>query len=256
VAHLRLHIALFAIAILFVFAGGDSFADWDVGDPALYYQLPDPTGWDVYSEWRYGVANDWTADIDTSITDIHFWGSWENDVVGDMGDLLIQVFDNDTSSSFAKPGNQLWEGVFSNTDSDPDNDYTSRLYTTGDQGWYDPRGQDSWERHDHDNMYQYNISTIDNPFEQEAGKTYWLMISTNYEGCNWGWKTSTDVEGSTSVFWDKYGWCGWEWQQLKQPYGWCNPRTPLDVAFVLTPEPATLLLLAAGSLAVLRKRKK
>ncbi len=234
-----------------------SQADWDPGDPCLYSQLPDPEGWDVYSEWRNGVANDWTADTDAPITDIHFWGSWKYDVVGDMGDILIQIFDNDTSGAFAKPGDQQWEGVFSNSDSNPNNNYTSRLYDTGNQGFYDPRYIDHWYPNNHDEMYQYNISFIEDIFNQQAGQTYWLQISTNYEGCDWGWKTSTDVVGNTSVFWDTFGWCGGYYQQLVQPYGYCTPRTPLDVAFVLTtPEPTTLLLFAVGAAAVLRKRNR
>jgi hypothetical protein len=255
IGHLRF---CFAVCLIGTFiSAGVALADWDVGDAALYYQLPDPTGWDVYSEWRNGVANDWVADIDAPITDIHFWGSWKGDVVGDMGDLLLQIFDNDTSGTFAKPGDQLWEGVFSNDDLGQDNDYTTRLYDTGLQGFYDPRYTDHWYPNNHYNMYQYNINTIDNPFIQEAGQTYWLQISTNYEGCDWGWKTSLDVTGNTSVFWDTYWWCGGYYQQLLQPNGYCNPRTPLDVAFVLTtPEPATLFLMAIGAAAVLRKRRK
>ena len=248
------------VTIVALYTGGAAFADWEVGDPALYYQLPDTTtsGWDVYSEWRNGVANDWTAETDVPITDIHFWGSWRSNIVGDIGTLYIQIFDNDTGGSFAKPGTQLWEGVFTNEDANPNNNYTiSPAYTTETQGFYDPRYIDHWYTNNHNNMYQYNIPVIESAFIQQAGETYWLMISSNYEGCDWGWKTSENVVGNTSVFWDTYGHHGGYWQQLKE-LGWCYPRTPepLDVAFVLTPEPATLLLLAAGAAVALRRRRK
>jgi hypothetical protein len=228
-------------------------ADWDPGDPALFYQLPNPSGWDVYSEWSYGVANDWTAAVTAPITDIHFWGSWKNDVVGETGNILLRIRSNKTSGvSFPQPDGVIWSRVIT------ENEYTDRLYTTGDQGWYDPRQTDEWHAHDHNDMYQYNISTIDNPFVQQAGQTYWLEISMDYYGCEWGWKTTLDMSGNTSVFWDKnypsYG----AWQQLKEPSGYCwpNPPQPLDVAFVLTtPEPATAFLLVSGFAMLLRKKR-
>jgi hypothetical protein len=250
-------------AVIFTPCGG-VLADWDVGDPCLYSQLPDTAGWDVYSEWQYGAADDWTATSTALITDIHFWGSWKYDVVGDMGNLLIQIFDNDTSNpSFPKPGNQLWEYVAA------EGTYTTKKFDNiGWQGWYDPRGPyDEWgEAHNHQDMYQYNIILNNLPeeerFEQVEGQTYWLQISSNYEGCLWGWKTTTQPSGATAVFWDKWGYWGWNWQQLYEPLKWCQeecypPREPLPLgmAFVITPEPATLLLLAAGAAVVLRKRK-
>jgi hypothetical protein len=241
---------LFTVCVIVTFISTRAaIADWEVGDPATFYQLPDPTGWDVYSEWCSGVANDWTASETAPITDIHFWGSWKKDAIGEIGEVLIQIFDNDTSGSFARPGNQIWEGIFYS------GDYTSRLlYPEGDLGWYDPRDINDWHSHDHYEMYQYSIVNIDNPFVQQIGHTYWLMISTNTEGGEWGWKTSTDVVGNTSVFWDTFGLWGSNWQELKQPYGYSDPRTPLDLAFVLTiPEPATLLLLALACPLVLER---
>jgi hypothetical protein len=245
--------------------GGVLLADWTPGDPALFYQLPNTTGWDVYSEWQYGAADDWTATETQRIKDIHFWGSWKNDYAGSTGDILIQIFDNDTSGSFPKPGNQLWsyvahEGTY----------ITQKFDNVGDQGWYDPRQQDDWDSHNHQDMYQYNINlSSEDYFTQTEGQTYWLQISTNYEGCLWGWKTTTQPTGADAVFWDKYGYWGghegWYWQKLMEPLRWCQeecypPREPLPLglAFVITPvpEPATLLLLAAGAAAMLRRRKR
>jgi hypothetical protein len=270
---LKLCVAVSVLSTLITFTG--ALADWDIGDPALYYQLPAPTGWDVYSEWGtgplasegYGAADDWTATKTAPITDIHFWGSWKNDVVGQTGKILIQIFSNDTSNpGFSRPDELQWSSVITT------NEYTGRLWSaspTKDQGWYDPRETDSWTANEHKKVYQYNIDAIDNPFIQEAGHTYWMMISMDFEGCEWGWKTTESVEGNSSVFWDSYDVYGphdkwhkhptidWKWTQLKTPQGYCDPRTPVDLAFVLTtPEPATLLLLAAGAAAVLRKRNK
>jgi hypothetical protein len=109
-AHTKLRAALVATAVLMPIAV--TLADWEVGDPALYYQTPDLTGWSVYSEWGtgpaanegYGAADDWTATVTAPITDISFWGGWENDWVGQTGNILVQIFSNDTSNpSFPRP---------------------------------------------------------------------------------------------------------------------------------------------------------
>jgi hypothetical protein len=235
---------------------GVAFADWEVGQPALYYQLPESSagGWDVYSEWQYGVADDWTATTATPITDIHFWGSWKKDVRGDMGILCIQIFNNGTGN---KPDGRVWRGLFDNDDANPNNDYTvpGDPYATSEWGlgFLDPRGIDTHIHNDHDNIWQYNIPVIENPFIPQAGHTYWLEISSNYEGCDWGWTTSSDSDnGAGAMFWDTYGHHGGNWQRLKEPDTY---REPLGMAFVLTPEPATLFLMAIGAAAVLRKRR-
>jgi hypothetical protein len=240
--------------------GGATLADWDTGDPCVYSQLPDTTGWDVYSEWQYGVADDWTAATSQNISDIHFWGSWKDDWPGSTGDIRIQIFSNNTSGSFPKPGTQLWDYVAPKVG---EWKYTVRKFDNiGQQGWYDPRQTDEWDNPNHQDMYQYNIQLPSaDIFQQIAGETYWLQVSSNYDGCLWGWKSSVENDnGAPAVFWDTYGHHGWYWQQLKEPQGWCDLHNktpvPLGMAFVLTPEPATLLLLAAGAAAVLRKRKK
>ena len=151
-------------------------------------------------------------------------------------------------------------------------EYTGRLWSTSptnDQGWYDPRDTDDMAPPTSTRNISVQHPSIDNPFVQQAGQTYWIEISMDFEGCEWGWKTTENVSGNSSVFWDSYNTWGphdywyrhpeidWKWTQLKTPQGYCDPRTPVDLAFVLTtPEPATLFLLAAGAAAALRRRRK
>jgi hypothetical protein len=272
-AHLSSRI-LVVVAAMLISAAVVS-AEWKPGDPALYSQLPSSTGWDVYSEWGtgplasegYGAADDWTATQTAAITDIHFWGSWKSDIVGTTGKILIQIFSNDTSNpAFPRPDDLQWSRVITT------GQYTGSLYSsspTNDQGWYDPRGTDTWAANQHKKTYQYDIDVINNPFVQQAGQTYWMEISMDFQGCDWGWKTTNSVSGNSSVFWDSYNVWGqhdywhrhpeieWKWTQLKTPLHYCDPRVPQDLAFVLTtPEPATLFLLAAGAVAALRRRRK
>ncbi|MDD5328353.1 MAG: PEP-CTERM sorting domain-containing protein [Phycisphaerae bacterium] len=277
---------LLLTALLITWGALPAFADWEPGQPAVHYQLPDFSGWDVYSEWGdgpyyhgpdpdedgYGAANDWTATVTAAVTDIHFWGSWKSDVVGTTGDIQLQIYSNDsTHYGFDQPGDVLWSRVI-----EP-GQYEGKKYHEDDwelQGWYDPRYSDDnpylqYHYPDHKGIYQYNIPNIEDAFVQQEGETYWLMISMNFEGCEWGWKTSETVEGNGSLFWDAYYsyssyyptcWyhpeVDWRWVQLQEG-GWCSyDKEPLDLAFVITPEPATLLLLAVGAAAVLRKRRR
>jgi hypothetical protein len=239
-------------------SAGVALGDWEVGQPSLFYQLPETGagGWDVYSEWHYGVADDWTAATADPIHDIHFWGSWKRDVKGDMGVLYIQIFENGSGN---KPvGDHVWAGTFDNHDSNPNNNYMvpDEPYATSEWGlgFLDPRGTDSHIHNDHSMIWQYNIPVIEEPFVPEAGQTYWLERSSNYDGCDWGWTTSSDSDnGAGAVFYDRTGCWGYGWQRLKEPDTY---REPLGMAFVLTPEPATLFLLAIGAAVVLRKRNR
>jgi hypothetical protein len=238
--------------------------------------LPDPTGWNVYSEWGtgpyltippqgYGVANDWTATATTSVTGLYFWGSWKDGIVGQSGDILIQIFSNDTGEydpAFARPNECIWSNIIN------EGDYTSSFYDgTGDAGWYDPRYTNQWSLNNQDDIYEYSI-IFEAPFEQVAGETYWLSISMATEGGEWGWLTSLDVQDNPSVFWDSFDYYAphptwslrrditWKWTTLETPTDFVDPRVPVDLAFVLTPEPAALLLLSAGAILVLKKRNR
>jgi hypothetical protein len=246
VVRLRPYIKFALAAVLC--AGGVVLGDWDVGDPDLYYQLPDSDGWGVNGDWGGAepvmVADDWTAAVTAPVSDIHFWGGWKNDAVGGAGNILIQIFNNDTSLGFPAPDECVWSRVIT------EGQYTARLYQVQWQGFFDPRQADDWETHNHKELFQYNIPLIPSPFIQQAGLTYWLMISMDVQGGIWGWNTAESVSGSSAVFWDING----EWTELMTPAGYQDPRIPLDMAFVLTPEPTTLLILALGGTALRRKR--
>ena len=117
---------------------------------------------------------------------------------------------------------------------------------------------------------------IDDPtwFQQE-GEIYWLDVkafpfvdpnSGEVTG-TFGWKTSLDHWNDDAVYWDEgdAGGAG-KWVDLHYPAsGWDfdagqerdHPLAgqSIDLAFVITPEPATLSLLALGGLALIRRRR-
>ncbi|MCP4902422.1 MAG: PEP-CTERM sorting domain-containing protein, partial [bacterium] len=64
-----------------------------------------------------------------------------------------------------------------------------------------------------------------------------------------GWKTSQDHWNDNAVWEVSNG----VYAPLSDPLA--QPPTPLDMAFVITPEPTTLGLLALGGLVVLKRRK-
>lgn len=240
---LRPYIKVVLAAILCT--GGIVLADWDVGDPALHYQLPDSDGWSVYGDGGavapVQLADNWTATTTSPITGIYFWGGWNYDQIGSMVEINVQILSNDTSGAFDKPSTQLWEHTFS------PGDYTSRYYSYISQGFYDTRSNDC-DADNHNELFQYCLNEIPDPYTQQAGSTYWFVISTDVEGGLWGWNTAASSVGSSAVFWDDNN---TQWVQLMESGG----SIPMDMAFVLTPEPATILLLGLGTVMLRRVRK-
>ncbi|MCK4627872.1 MAG: hypothetical protein KAT56_02650, partial [Sedimentisphaerales bacterium] len=129
--------------VIFLF-GSVALADWDVGDPHKMHfpQLPDPDGWDVYSEYPQVLADDWMCSQTGPVTDVHVWGSWKSDTVGTINNIHVSIHSDDRSGPFSKPGDLLWERDFGVLE------FTKRIYGTGDQGWYDP-GTGNYNLHDH-----------------------------------------------------------------------------------------------------------
>lgn len=249
-------LALVAAACLAAPAG----ADWNEGDSHKmhYPQLPDPSGWDV-DITRTFVADDWQCSETGPVDDIHFWVSWQGDQQGDMKDNISQVWvrvwpdipDPDGEGpAFSMPdksGEPLFDRLFNPCD------IVVRDPEYGQQGWYSPYAEpEEVIQNDHNYYYQVNISEIQDPMYQQEGTIYWLelhvvpVVANTY--C--GWKTSQDHWNDDSVWEDVQG----NSNELFDPI-LDNPPVSLDQAFVITPEPATMSLLAVGAVALLRRRR-
>jgi len=222
-----------------------AMADWDPGDPHKMHfpQLPDPNGWDVAATYPKVLADDWMCSESGPVTDIHFWGSWRQDIVGDITSIHVSIHDNIPEPPFSQPGELLWERDFF------PGEWAERVYGTGDQGWFNPNTGEAFPS-DHDLFYQYNIVDIPEPFLQQRDAIYWLDISVMVEDpavMEWGWKTSLEHFEDDAVFGDLPD---PQWTPLEDPF----TGVTLDLAFVITPEPTSLALLALGTLALVRRR--
>jgi hypothetical protein len=218
-------------------------ADWIPGDPYKMHfpQLPDPQGWDVNATFPKVLADDWLCTESGFVDDIHFWGSWREDLVAPISGIHLSIHANIPEDP-SRPGELLWERDFL------PGEWTERDAGTGDQGWYDPNtGQ--WFRPDHFMYYQYNFVDIPDPFYQERDTIYWLDISVMVEDpiAQWGWKTSLEH------FMDDAVWGDFELPQWEPLFDPITGET-LDLAFVITPEPTALAMLALGTLTFLRRR--
>jgi hypothetical protein len=152
----------------------------------------------------------------------------------------------------------LWEDYFY-----PDaGNVTARKYDEALQGWYNPNSGE-WLTDDHDEIWQYNCNLgPDNPFEQLGTSAepivYWLVVDAVTESLlgedpEFGWKTSLDHWNDDAVWADGHDAVTDQWQELHHPDS--NLNMSLDMAFVITPEPATMGLLIIGGLALLRRRR-
>lgn len=261
------------VSLLVIFSlAAFAFADWDVGDDHKMHfpQLPDPVGWDVAnttnSTTTHIIADDFQCSESGFITDFHLWGSWLDDVVGVIDHIDIEIWSDDPvgiggrfdDNTISLPWESLWYwSVYPN-------EFIVRNYGIGDQGWYDPF-EPSYIENDHEGIVQINIGTISNipnPFWQEKDSIYWLSatvwLDENSPG-EYGWKTSDTHWNDDAVFASELvqdptkpsGFMMWDWQELVDPV----TQESLDMAFVITPEPASLILLGLGGLFIRRVRK-
>ena len=236
-------------------------ADWFPGeDHKMHFpQMPDTDGWDVKGTTPSILADNWQCSESGPVTDFHIWGSWEGGLTGSITEVRVSIHENVPAdptdpTSFNQPGSLLWAQAFDSAGFvmlDP--------WGFGVQGWYDPT-TGNVKTNDHDTFHQINIENINNPFVQTFGEVYWLNFSVSLDpaiGGTWGWKTAdldqypAPYTGNTFMGDAVWSAPGAGWQQLHDPL----TGSSMDLAFVITPEPASLVLLVGAGLVLVRSRR-
>ncbi len=255
-------------------------ADWNPGDPYKmhYPQLPDltPTGMDVLATRQvpsYGnqykiLADDWRCTESGPVSDIHIWGSWLNDNLpgGTPNNVVFKLSIHSDipapAGGFSQPGQELWSRQFQPSQ------FLARPYASGAvEHFYDPNvnqiiGNDT-------QVWQYNFKPIVDPFIQQRDTIYWLDVqalpldTTAY----FGWKTTNPHDPATPHFMDDAVFSDTPsfstevllpWRPMSYPDG--HPYFPdsIDLAFVITPEPASFALVGVGfgMLTTIRRRSR
>jgi len=253
-------LALMAVAALAAPAAGD----WDPGGPCKMHfpQLPDPEGWDVNFVEPKVLADDWRCTETGPVSDIHFWMSSRYDEPFDIVNIHASIHTDDLSNpAFSQPGDLLWEYDF-----DPSLFTVRDWHEQGPQGWLNPN-DGTVEPLNHFLIFQVNIPRIPDPFIQLEGEIYWLDLSVFAVGpdgilpAEVGWKTSIEQYRDDAVWSDfldpgdpdgANGGTVDGWQPLIDPF----TGESLDLAFVITPEPATLALLGLGGALVMLRRRQ
>jgi hypothetical protein len=224
-------------------------AGWDPADGHVMHwaQTPDPDGYGVMTTAPRILADDFACTRSGPITGIYFWGSWAGDQAGLITAVHLSIHADNATGAIHKPGTVLWMWDTATFDSAPVNPPSL-------QGWFDPMTE-GYSSADHWNQFSYSIDGFTTPFQQVKGSVYWLAIQVTAAGGSWGRTTSGDASfGARAV------WANWnpmlpvepQWAPLTDP----AIGRPLDLAFVITPEPGTLALAAVGACGALVRRRR
>ena len=274
---------VFAISLVFC-ASVAARADWNPGGPAKWVQMPDlsTNGMDVNAtvsplappEGLWMLADDFECTSIGPITGIHIWGSWYDDTLP-QPELGPNYYPRDVvftlsiwsdipavpGQMHSMPGESLWEHEFDA------GEFTARHWATTieGEGWYHPNSANPYEFPGDFQIWQYNFSVDPkDAFTQrgsdEEAEVYWLGVSASplhqdVQETMFGWKTSIDHWNDDAVWMDDPG-DNPPWRELKYPEGhnYYGQFMDLDLAFVITPEPATLGVLILGLVPVLLRR--
>ncbi|MBN2182611.1 MAG: hypothetical protein JW715_11925 [Sedimentisphaerales bacterium] len=212
--------------------------NWNSGDPHKMHWAQEPdlssTGVDI-SMYIATVADDFKCSSSGTIDDIHLWGSFINDTLPDDGpDSLtfrLSIYSDIPAQGdiMSKPGDSLWTKVFK------PGEYTATKVYDGLENWYDPP-RSRYYPDNNRQVYQYDFCIDSNPFNQEEGTVYWLVVDElgpDFPDYKFGWKSTTrDLHWNDNSSYLIDG--QFAWKEITYPDEHDYKGEQLDLAFVIT----------------------
>jgi len=246
------------LGCVLVFSAATAWADWTPNYKMHWPQLPDlsPTGIDVDNTWVV-LADDFECIETGPITDAHIWASFADDILPAAGPgsltFTLSIFSDIPAGQvepWSMPGQELWTATFA-----PGTYRVTKVADDIVEDWYDP-ATGVYLPANHQQAFQYNFFVTEDAFVQERCNTYWLAVKVQAGAdFTFGWKT-TNARHPDMRWNDDAVWLSPDgWRPLTYPEGHEYYPESLDLAFVITPEPAALCVLGVGGLALLRKRR-
>jgi hypothetical protein len=189
----------------------------------------DKTGMDVGFSYTtmLMLGDDWLCTKTGPVTDIHFWGSFESDILPaeGAGNLSFGVEIYSDNQYTHTPEDMLWSRGFF-----PGQYTVHQVADNNPEDWFDPYTGE-WYNDDHLQIYQYDFFIEEDHFEQDSGTVYWLTIMDISGYWGFGWKTT---EYSLRYREDAVYSLGIEWVPMEYPPGHEYGYQSLDLAFVIT----------------------
>ncbi|MCK4655991.1 MAG: hypothetical protein KAT85_03145, partial [candidate division Zixibacteria bacterium] len=203
----------------------------------------DNTGMDVDMFW-FKLADDFRCTECGPITDIHFWGSFADDILPPGGPgpgsltFQLEIYSNipaeeNPDGYWSKPGTLLCEWIFG-----PGTYYVSQICDNNPEDWFDPFAW-MWINDNHFNAYQYDFYIEDDVCYQEKDTIYWLAIkdlSDVPSEYHFGWKTTEFelrfMDDAAALADPPTFWWPLKYPFNYQPEEWAD--SSLDLAFVIT----------------------
>lgn len=225
-----LGLSLLLVSFLFVSCGPPTEpplpGEWE--HKMHYPQLPEvENGFSVFATINaaipYYLADDWQCSESGLVTGIHFWGHW-NGSIGAITSFDIAIAKKINTCDV---GEILWQQNF------PINEISVSGYTEATpSGWCEPFG--AYSDNVGEGYWQYDIEDIEEPFCQEEGEEYWLIIgayvNSSLEGI-WGWRNTESVHFGCTAMYGHGIISGENWWPFNSPPDY---NQPLDMAFVIT----------------------
>jgi hypothetical protein len=179
------------------------------------YQHPRQPGCATNATQPELVADNFMCTQDGPITEVHFWGAWRHNTVGEINSFTIRIFSDRPPSPpvipYNRPHTLLWQREVYQT--------AGQQLSLSQPGiWYDP-STGEMQTGDYSKLFQYNVCfEPDDPglFYQDSGTVYWLSVSANVADTfttRWGWQSTYQNWEDHAVWLD-----GGLWDELWEPW--------------------------------------